>query len=281
MSRAQVRHASGSPEGGRFATAGHPEAEIELTVAELEDDSLDDGADDVSTDQAVDWLLSLRELQAKGMSFDDALAEANRLVDETATISRRIAPPSNEPRLSVDPDVQAGKVFDTVIVFDEETNSSRTFHRSRDGVLPNWPYAMRFQTDRQLTDGEARHVAGLVGYAYRQTVAGEPLGELERDTPYSFVVSADTTKSRRDDLALALADFEMTLPSILRQGSPVRKTDKAGPGTAGTRLVEGMGSDFRTELYYDDAGTFDESGEFCDLDWVGQPERPKGTKLSA
>lgn len=32
-------------------------------------------------DQAVDWLLRVRELQTEGLSFDEALAKANAEVD--------------------------------------------------------------------------------------------------------------------------------------------------------------------------------------------------------
>lgn len=146
------------------------------------------------------------------------------------------------------PAVQGGAVFDTVSVDD------RVFHRRRDKVYPGEPYAIRLQANRPLTDDEAGHVAGAMGYAYRATVAGESPGVPERDTPYSFVVSADTTKSARDDLGMALEEFEDTLPTMIDEGSPVRKTDRAGAGTKGTRLVEGMHEpDLTFEVYYDDA----------------------------
>ncbi len=145
------------------------------------------------------------------------------------------------------PAVQGGAVFDSVSVDD------RVFHRRRDKVYPGEPYAIRLQANRPLTDDEARHVAGAMGYAYRATVAGDPLGMPERDTPYSFVVSADTTKSARDDLGMALEAFEDMMPTMIDEGSSVRKTDRAGAGTKGTRLVEGMHEpDLAFEVYYDD-----------------------------
>ena len=145
------------------------------------------------------------------------------------------------------PAVQGGAVFDSVSVDDQ------VFHRRQDKVYPGEPYAIRLQANRPLTDDEARHVAGAMGYAYRSTVAGEPLGMPERDTPYSFVVSADTTKSARDDLGVALEAFEDMLPTMIDEGSSVRKTDRAGAGTKGTRLVEGMHEpDLAFEVYYDD-----------------------------
>ncbi len=145
------------------------------------------------------------------------------------------------------PAVQGGAVFDSVSVDDQ------VFHRRQDKVYPGEPYAIRLQANRPLTDDEARHVAGAMGYAYRATVAGEPLGMPHRDTPYSFVVSADTTKSARDDLGVALEAFEDMLPTMIDEGSSVRKTDRAGAGTKGTRLVEGMHEpDLAFEVYYDD-----------------------------
>jgi len=145
------------------------------------------------------------------------------------------------------PAVQGGAVFDSVSVDDQ------VFHRRQDKVYPGVPYAIRLQANRPLTDDEARHVAGAMGYAYRATVAGEPLGMPERDTPYSFVVSADTTKSARDDLGMALEAFEDMMPTMIDEGSSVRKTDRAGAGTKGTRLIEGMHEpDLAFEVYYDD-----------------------------
>jgi hypothetical protein len=144
------------------------------------------------------------------------------------------------------PAVQGGAVFDSVSVDDQ------VFHRRQDKVYPGEPYAIRLQANRPLTDDEARHVAGAMGYAYRSTVAGEPLGMPERDTPYSFVVSADTTKSARDDLGVALEAFEDMMPTMINEGSSVRKTDRAGAGTKGTRLIEGMHEpDLAFEVYYD------------------------------
>jgi len=51
---------------------------------------------------------------------------------------------------------------------------------------------------------------------------------------------------------MALEEFEDTLPTMINEGSPVRKTDRAGAGTKGTRLVEGMHEPGLTfEVYYD------------------------------
>lgn len=152
--------------------------------------------------------------------------------------------------------------FDVNEVKDQVTYEGRTFYRSRPGQYPGTPYAIRIQANRELSFEEAQRLAGLTGYAYRSTVAGERLSNPELDSPNSFIVAADTTKSARDDLGMALADFEDSLPSLTKEGTPVRKTDRKGPGTKGTRLVDGLGDDLEIEIYYDNA--YDEDGKYLD-----------------
>jgi hypothetical protein len=132
-----------------------------------------------------------------------------------------------------------------------------TFYRSGDvdgrTVGPGTPYAIRLEANRPLSDGEMQRAAQLLGYNYRATVAGESLGDPHRDSDRSFIVSADTTKSRRDDLGIALEEFEDNLDSTLRDGSPIRTTDRKGPGTKGTRLVDGLADpSLSFTPYYDD-----------------------------
>lgn len=169
-------------------------------------------------------------------------------------------------------EVQNGEVFDTVLVVDSYTingephDSLTNYYRRRPGIFGGSPYSMRLQASRPLSDEEMSTMAGLVGYAYRAAVAGEPIGNPMRDSPFSFTVSADTTKSSRDDLGMALEDFEEALPTMIAEGSPIRKTNRAGAGTQGTRLVEGLGSDLKFELYYDDvwSATPEEDPRFAD-----------------
>jgi len=183
--------------------------------------------------------------QPKGMSIGGQFAAS---VNPESTISLDRSSPMLSSRL----EVQNGEVFDTVLV-DDGSGYSRCFHRRRPGVFAGSPYSMRFQVNRRITDDDARHLAGLVGYAYRSTIAGESIGSPEIDSPFSFIVSADMTKSSRDDLGMGLEDFEAMLPRVLAEGSPIRKTDRAGVGTKGTRLIDGFGPDIVAEIYYDDA----------------------------
>ena len=166
------------------------------------------------------------------------------------------------PEVHAEPEVELGATdhVDHSLVDDAPAvmrACGTVFHLRRDGVFPLWPQAMRFQFDRPLSPGEYRQAAQIIGYAYRATVAGESMGQPEIDSPSSFIVYADTTKTRRDDLGMAMEEFEDVLPQMLEEGTPVRSTNRAGPGTAGTRLVDGMGPiEFR--IYYDDVWGDDE-----------------------
>lgn len=155
---------------------------------------------------------------------------------------------SSEQPVSVhDPRILLGERFDTV-----EGKDGTIWHRRRKDVYAGEPYQIRLQADRELTDDEKHQAAQLLGYGYASSVRGEGLGAMDSDTPFSFSVFADTTKSRRDDLGEAITDLEMDLPSIMENGSPLRKTDRAGVGTKDTRLVEGFGPNApRFEIYYD------------------------------
>lgn len=149
---------------------------------------------------------------------------------------------------SADVRVQNGEVLDKVrvgdIVFTRYDGSNQAGDHDH----------IRIQANKPLNNVEMQRLAGLVGYNYRSTVSGESLGEPERDSPYSFVVYADSTKSARSgyNIGDAYADFHDNMADTVQKGSPVRKTNRSGPGTAGTRLINGLGDDFKVEVYYDD-----------------------------
>jgi hypothetical protein len=152
-----------------------------------------------------------------------------------------------DPVPASDPRLQAGEVFDNV-----QAPDGTFFHRRRPGVAPDEPGGFRIQANRPLTETEKLKMAGLIGYAYQAHVRGEGLSMPESDSPYSFIVGTDTTKSQSDDLGEALQRFEESLEDMVRDGSPVRSTNRSGPGTAGTRLVEGFNEpDLTFEIYYD------------------------------
>lgn len=108
-------------------------------------------------------------------------------------------------------------------------------------------YEIRVTTDRGLIYDEIRCLSGCLGYALREVLAGESLSEptvtFERgpkDRARATVLEYgyDSTKSRRDDPNYTLA-FE-TARAYIADGTPVRRTDRVGAGTQGTRLVEGL-----------------------------------------
>lgn len=157
------------------------------------------------------------------------------------------------------PEVQRGEFVDHVLIKSERDPQGTVFSRffenkedREDWAFPAEPYQIRIQANRPLTADEAQHMAGLLGYAYRITIAGESLGSPTQDTPYSFIVFADTTKSQRDDLGMALEELHTKFPLFVQEGSPQRKTKE------NTRLVEGFNEkDLEVQFYYDAVYTKD------------------------
>ena len=107
---------------------------------------------------------------------------------------------------------------------------------------------IRVLVDRQLKEEETSRLSGCLGYALRQSLTGEDLSEpsvfLLSDSPADkrqvtvLEYTYDSTKSRRDDPDYALA-FDLAQEYIFA-GTPVRSSNRAGAGTKGTRLVEGI-----------------------------------------
>lgn len=104
-------------------------------------------------------------------------------------------------------------------------------------------YEVRAEFARELSDEEIDRVSGCLGYAFRAALAGEGLSSAEVEisdlTGMVLEWGYDSTKCRRDDPDFAAA-FALA-KQYIGEGTPVRKTDRAGAGTRGTRLVEGIG----------------------------------------
>lgn len=112
------------------------------------------------------------------------------------------------------------------------------------GAHPGGWQEIKVEFDRLLCDAEVFRAAGCIGYALRQTLHGESLSEPERikrkgDGRTIVRFSYDSTKGQADDPSDAEA-FALA-HRYLNEGSPVRTTDRAGAGTAGTRLCDGLG----------------------------------------
>lgn len=193
---------------------------------------------------SVQELRSLRtgiaELRRSGN--EQAAAAVERLMAGSyGRPAAETAPMPSGVALDDDPRVHAGEVFDEL-----RCSDGTVYHRRRPGVTPDYPDVMRFQATRPLTPEDISKFAGLVGYAYRATVRGESIPEPNQDSPYSFTVFADTTKSRRTDLDEALENFEESLHQMIHEGSPQRVTKD------NTRLIEGFNEpDLGFEIYYD------------------------------
>lgn len=159
---------------------------------------------------------------------------------------------------STDPRVQNGEVLDEVYVVDPrypagvsgEDNVTK-FVRIREDIMENEPQYIRIQANRKLDAAGLEKMATLLGYHYRTTIAGEPLGEPYQDSPYSFVVFADTTKGRMRDFG----KFEGEMNQVMVEGSPPYKTNRKGP--IGSRAIDGFNDeDLKVEIYYDSVETF-------------------------
>lgn len=132
--------------------------------------------------------------------------------------------------------------------------AGRTFHLRHARVVPARPSAILLVFGCDLDSETTRQVAGLVGYAHRTAVRSR--GDLPEPTrPFANAVMLELdlggSPRRRTPVAAVLAQFEQELSGLMRQGTPVRTSDRAGVGTAGTRLIDGL-PDLGFVVYYDD-----------------------------
>jgi hypothetical protein len=96
---------------------------------------------------------------------------------------------------------------------------------------------------RVLTDAEVSQVSGCLGYALRVEIAGEDLSDPvmivrtygETYLTYWYDSTKGARSSRDGQAALELA------AQLIVEGSPLRKSNRSGPNTIGTRLVQGIG----------------------------------------
>ena len=187
--------------------------------------------------------------------YVNSVASGKPIIPVVKTRKKRVAKAKVVPIVratSADKGAQEGVVYDELDVIDPEyPNSPITFYRRKDGVSGLEPDHIRIQANRKLNDEDVKTMASLLGYKYSTTVAGERLGWPKRDTPYSFVVFADMSKTRRDDLGEAMGELEKEFPESLDGGSPILKRGSKGK-VAGERAIDGFGEkDLRVEIYYD------------------------------
>lgn len=151
-----------------------------------------------------------------------------------------------------DPRVMNGEVIDRVVVGDV------LYSRSRDGVTPREFRSVRVQLSRPLQEGEDERLASMVGYAFKLAMRpnsgyGNNVEVVSKDTPYSVILEADTYYAGTSNMEYALQKFEREVATIVQEGSPVRKTNRAGPNTENTRAVNGFNDESLSfEFYYDE-----------------------------
>ena len=108
--------------------------------------------------------------------------------------------------------------------------------------------AIRVVVDKRLVEDDVQRLAKCLGYGLKATLVGEELGEPsasytageEDDGPvFTLVEFAYNAKSSTRTKPDAKRAFEVARDYI-KNGSPIRTTDREGPGTMNTRLAEGI-----------------------------------------
>lgn len=115
------------------------------------------------------------------------------------------------------------------------------------GIYSDYPYAVRIQVGKELSEEEFDKMADLINYQYSKT-GGERDNGFSKDSPNSLVYYSDTTKNKA---GRRMDEFFEALPETIKNGSDLRKTDRSGPGTKGTRRYEGIGDTGYMEFYAD------------------------------
>ena len=119
----------------------------------------------------------------------------------------------------------------------------------------------------------AEAVVARIGYAFA-SLAGEQMTmtHCEHIAGQTYIgIYWDSTKSRSDDIGLRIDEVMDNAVQYVACGSPVRKTDRAGAGTKGTQLLDGLGLTL-VDIYVDgEEGT----GEPFTKDTITVVETPK------
>lgn len=104
---------------------------------------------------------------------------------------------------------------------------------------------------RPVTKAEISHLRLAAAYAWKAEVRADPIGKPVLVTNDAFFCEVDLTTSKRSDAHEAISDFTNTFTRLLHHGSPLRTSDRAGAGTAGTRAVEPFADvDFSARLMW-------------------------------
>jgi hypothetical protein len=111
---------------------------------------------------------------------------------------------------------------------------------------------VRLDINGILDDEEVMRAAGAVGYAFRVHFQGnglsEPIDVQRKGGLTSFTLESNGYQDDKDKYL----DFLDDCIQYIFGGTPIRKTDRSGPGTKGTRLVNGLQRLARVRLWVDE-----------------------------
>lgn len=146
-------------------------------------------------------------------------------------------------------------------VVDVLRSDGTLFFRSTENVEPRRPTRIRLQANRVLTENDVKLLTSLVGYASSANTGKKVILTAKPDTNYSFVLDFDIWKNMKAkrDISEHIESFENDLKKFAAEGTPVRKTNRSGPNTQNTRLIDGFNEpEMLLEIYYDDVYLKDE-----------------------
>ncbi|WP_251153613.1 hypothetical protein [Cellulosimicrobium sp. Marseille-Q4280] len=255
----KARTPAGVREGGQFATTARAESSVSLAalspsvVEAVRGDLMSryseaEGAVELAQERAA---AAARTAAAAQSALDEAVAArdaAYRALEDSGLLVDGDLPPAPQaPVAEAVPAVPARPHDPTRVDEVVEVPGHGRFTRIEPGVpLDSDLGYLRVQVDRDLDPDEARQLAALVGYRWAAT-GGERIGyDVHQDSPNSIIVYADATKGRAYE---RLDAFISEVGDVVREGSKIRTTDRAGEGTKGTRLVEPLAGVGAVTLY--------------------------------
>lgn len=144
--------------------------------------------------------------------------------------------------------VQSGNVVDVLKV------DKTLFFRRTENVEPRFPTKIRVQFNRKITEKDVEKLTRIIGYASNVHTGKKNVFSPVRDSEFSFVLDFDiwkNTKMKRSSIE-HIEGFEEDFKKFVTEGTPVRKTNRSGPATKNTRLIEGFQEPkLALEIFYD------------------------------
>lgn len=134
---------------------------------------------------------------------------------------------------------------ETIVAYKGEEDET-PYYKVEGDVYANEFYSFLIKTSRPVNDEELGQLCSLLGFRFRSTVGGEGLEWPDRLSDDTFVIVTDSTKGNMNHFG----EFHDGLNDFIVTGTDIRKTNRAGEGTKGTRAIEGM-KDLKVDFYAD------------------------------